>query len=56
MVNKTIIEYHQCNKSCTFPHFTDKTVLAEQTQETDKDTTQTHCQENEEAQIQDERC
>ena len=34
IVDKTIIEYHQRNKSHTVPGFTDDTVLVEQTQDT----------------------
>ena len=59
MVHKTIIEYHQRNKSYTVPDFTDDTVLAEKTQDTDEDATKTpsHNNENliEEMQLQDER-
>ena len=59
MVNKTIIEYHQRNKCYTVPDFTGDTALPEQTQETDKDATQRHSQDNEnlieEKQLYDER-
>ena len=59
MVNKTIIEYHQRNKCYTVPDFTGDTVLLEQTQETDKDATQAHSQDNEnlikKKQLQDKR-
>ena len=59
MVNKTIIEYHQRSKCYTVPDFTGDTILPEQTQETDKDATQTHSQDNEnlieEKQLYDER-
>ena len=44
MVDKTIIEYHQRNKFYTVPDFTSDTVLAEQTQDTDEDATQTPSQ------------
>ena len=47
MVDKTIIEYHQHNKSYTVPDFTDDTILAEHTQDTDEDATQTPSQEKE---------
>ena len=40
MVDKTIIEYHQLNKSYTVPNFTENIILAEQTQDTDEDATQ----------------
>ena len=57
IVDKTVIEYHQRNKSHTVPGFTDDTVLVEQTQDTDEDATQTpsHNNENliEETQLQD---
>ena len=59
MMIKTIIEYHQRNKSYTVYDFTDDTVLAEQTQDTDENVTQTPYQDNEnlteEKQLQDER-
>ena len=59
MVDKNIIYYHQRNKSYTVPDFTDDTVLAEQTQDTDEDATKTPSQDNEniieEMQLQDER-
>ena len=58
MVDKTIVEFNQRNKSCTVPDFTDDTALAEQTQDTDEDATQTPSQDNEnvieETQLQDE--
>ena len=57
IVDKTVIGYHQRSKSHTVPGFTDDTVLAEQTQDTDEDATQTpsHNNENliEETQLQD---
>ena len=40
MVDKTIIEYHYLNKSYTVPNFTENTILAEKTQDTDEDATQ----------------
>ena len=59
MVNKANIEYHLRNKSYTAPDFPDDTVLAEQTQDTDEDATQTpsHSNENltEETQLKDKR-
>ena len=47
MVDKTMIELNQHNKSYTVPHFPDDTVLAEQMQGTDEDATQTPSQDNE---------
>ena len=59
MVDRTIIEYHQSCKCYTVLDFTDNTVLAEQTQDTDEDATQTPSQDNEnlieETQLQDKR-
>ena len=46
MVDKMIIEYHQCNKSYAVPAFTDHSVLAEQTQNNDEDATQKLFQDN----------
>ena len=46
MVDKMIIEYHQCSKSYAVPAFTDHTVLAEQTQNNDEDATQKLFQDN----------
>ena len=46
IVDKMIIEYHQCNKSYAVPAFTDHTVLAEQTQNNDEDATQKLFQDN----------
>ena len=59
MVNKTNIEYHLRNKPYNVPDFPDDTVLAEQTQDTNEDATQTpsHSNENiiEETQLKDKR-
>ena len=59
MVNKTTTEYHLRNKFYTVPDFSDGTVLAEQTQDTDEDATQTPSQDNEnlieDTQLKDER-
>ena len=59
MVDKTMIELNQHNKSYTVPHFPDDTVLAEQMQGTDEDATQTPSQDNEniieKAQFQNEQ-
>ena len=59
MVDKTIIEFYQRNKSYTVPGFTDNIVLDEQTQDTDGDATQTPSQDNEnvieETQLKEER-
>ena len=40
----TILEFYQRIKSYTVPDFTDNTILAEQTQDTDEDATQTSSQ------------
>ena len=47
VVDKTIIGFHQQNKSYTVPDFTYDTFLGEQTQDTDEDATQTRSQDNE---------
>ena len=59
MIDKTMIELNQRNKTYTVPHFPDDTVLAEQMQGTDEDATQTPSQDNEnifeKSQFQDEQ-
>ena len=47
VVDKTIIGFHQQNKSYTVPDFTYDTFLGEQTQDTDENATQTRSQANE---------
>lgn len=47
VVDKTIIGFHQQNKSYTVPDFTYDTFLGEQTQDTDENATQTRSQDNE---------
>lgn len=47
VVDKTIIGFHQQNKSYTVPDFTYDTFLGEQTQDTDENAKQTRSQDNE---------